>query len=86
MSYVKGKSGSFTFGNSAFTFQVNWSETYEIASNSSIVSIDSLKVKTNVYRGTWHPHFLLRINGRTVAAFNYYNPSTHTVTVSADGS
>lgn len=85
MAYVTGKSGSFTFGNSLFTFQVNWSETYEIASNSSIVSIDSLKVKTTVYGGKWHPHLLLRVNGKTVAAFNYYKPATHAVAVKADG-
>ena len=82
MAYVTGKSGSFTFTDGYLTWQVNWSETYDIASNSSIVQIDSIKVKSTAMTGTWHPCGIVKINGETVATMNYYSPSTHKVTIS----
>lgn len=81
MAYVKGKSGSFEFADSYLTIQVNWSETYDISSNTSIVQIDSMKVKTNSASryGTWCPCWIVKINGEEVGKSNYYSPSTHKV-------
>lgn len=84
MAYVNGKSGSVEFGNYYFTWQVNWSETYEIATNTSIVKIESLKIKSSVQTGYWYPHCLIRVNGKTVVSMNYYM-GTHRVHVYADG-
>jgi hypothetical protein len=81
MAYVAGKNSSFTFSNSYFTFQVVWSETYDVASNTSIVSIDAVKLKTSSYSytGAWYPDFLIKINDETVVEFDYDAPATHIV-------
>jgi hypothetical protein len=42
-----GKSGSFELtGTKGFTLRVAWSETYETATNTSVVSITSVQVKS----------------------------------------
>lgn len=85
MAYVTGKSGSFSFqdANKQFTLKVNWTETYDIATNSSIISIDSYQLNSTMWGGTWNPCGLIKVNDELVATFNYYNPSTHKVTISA---
>ena len=83
MAYVKGKSGNFTFTDGYLTWQVNWSETYDIATNTSIVQIDSIKVKSTAMLGTWHPCGIVKINGETVGTMNYYAPATHRVTINS---
>lgn len=77
MAYVAGKSGYFDFqdSNKQFTWRVNWSETYDIALNRSIVQIDSIEIKSFVYGGRWYPHALVLINGEQVAELDYYEPT-----------
>lgn len=81
MAYLKGKSGNFTFTDGYLTWQINWSETYDIATNTSIVQIDSINIKSTAMLGTWHPSGIVKINGETVATMNYYAPATHKVTI-----
>lgn len=82
MAYVAGKSGSFDFTDGYFTIQVNWSEDYDVSANTSIVQIDSIKVKARAMLGTWYMNGIAKINGETVCTMNYYSPSTHKVTLS----
>jgi hypothetical protein len=85
MAYVNGKNSNFTFSNNhGFTFRVNWSEAYDISSNTSIVTIDSLEMKSTSYNGTWWVNLLIKVDDITVAEMNYDTP-THRVTVYPDG-
>lgn len=81
MAYVTGKSGNYTFqdNNKEFTWRVNWSEKYDIALNSSIVSIDSIELLSTAYNDIWWLNALVKINDETVAEMNYYTPPTHYV-------
>ena len=83
MAYIAGKSGNFEFTDSYLTWQVNWSEDYDIGLNTSIVQIDSIKVKTTSLFGTWFPCGIVKINGETVGTMNYYHPATHKVVISS---
>ena len=85
MAYVAGKSGyyEFTEVNKQFYWKVNWSESYDVALNASIVQIDSIEVKNLYYGGTWYSNALIYINGELVAEMNYYKP-THQVRLTAD--
>lgn len=86
MAYIAGKSGYFEFQdvNKQFTWRINWSETYDIALNSSIVQIDSIQVKNSLYVGNWWANALVKINDVQVAELNYYTP-THRVQQSNNG-
>lgn len=84
MAYVAGKSGSFEFADDYMTLQVNWSETYDISANKSIVQIDSIKAKVKKIVGTWYPCFIVQINGEEVGKANYYSPSTHVVKINTE--
>jgi hypothetical protein len=87
MAYINGKSGSFTLSNnnSGFTLRVNWSEQYDISTNTSIVSVDSMEMKSIYYDGMWWANLLIKVDDVTVAEMNYYNPPTHRVTIYPDG-
>lgn len=85
MAYVKGNSGSCTFGDYYFQWKLNWSQEYDIATNTSIVSIDSLQVWSDVQGGgAWHPNLFIQVNGQNVIEMNYYAPATHRVYAYAD--
>lgn len=80
---AKGKSGYFdlTGSNTNFSLRVNWSETYEIATNKSVVTIDSVQIKSTGWYGfTYYPDGLIKINGTTVITMNSYSGS-HSVRV-----
>lgn len=83
MAYIAGKSGNFEFTDGYFTIQVNWSEDYSVSTNTSIVQIDSIKVKARAMLGTWYMNGIAKINGETVCTMNYYSPSTHKVAISS---
>lgn len=71
MAYVKGKNGEFTVTGGNFTAKVVWSETYDISANTSIVSIDKLAIKSNVFYGVeYYPNGAVTVNGETVAEFS----------------
>lgn len=76
-----GKSGYFdlTGSNTTFALRVNWSETYEITTNKSVVTIDSVQVKSTGWYGfTYYPDGLIKINGTTVITMNS-GTGTHSV-------
>ena len=65
---ANGKTGSLTWTSGYFSVQVNWSEAYDISSNVSNVTIDSIKVKSSGYYGpTYYPNGTIKINGTTKA-------------------
>ena len=62
-----GKSGTLTWTSGVFTVQANWSETYDVLSNTSSVTINSIQVKSSSYYGwTYYPDGSIKINGSTV--------------------
>lgn len=85
MAYIEGKSGSFWFqdSNKQFTWRVNWTETYDIELNTSIVGV-SIDIKSRVYGGRWWASGIININGEQLCEMNYYNPPTHYVDAKSD--
>lgn len=78
-----GKSGSFTTTSGYFTVQVNWSETYDTVANTSVVTIDSVKVKSsNWYGVAYYPAGTIKINGTTVVTMSSVM-GTHNVYIAA---
>lgn len=66
-----GKSGSFELtGTKGFTLKVTWSETYDIATNTSVVSIDSLQVKSSKYTSDYWPNGPIKVNDTAVVTFS----------------
>ena len=64
-----GKNGYFDLACSisTFSFRVNWSETYDIDSNTSTFQIDSIQIRSSGYYGyTYYPDGIIKINGETV--------------------
>ena len=70
---MAGKSGYFEFTstNGWFTAGVYWSETYSIESNTSIVQVDRLQIKSSEYTGIEYPGGYIRVEGRDIVSFNY---------------
>lgn len=80
-----GKSGSLTWTSGSFSVQVNWSETYEISTNASKVSITSVKIKSMSYYGyTYYPDGKIKINGTVVKTMDSRTP-TGSATINATG-
>ena len=78
-----GKSNYFDLKSWFFTVRVNWSETYEIETNASIVQVDSLQIQTS-YLGNEYPSGYININGvRAVTFDGYYG--THSFYVGSAG-
>ena len=67
-----GKSGSFELsGTKGFTVKVTWSETYDVSTNTSVVSIDSLQVKSSQYSDqTYWLNKTIKVNGSAVVTFS----------------
>jgi hypothetical protein len=66
-----GKSGYFdlTGSDASFSMRINWSETYEITTNKSVVTITSVQVKSTGWYGyTYFPDGVIKINGITAIA------------------
>lgn len=85
---ASGKSGYVEFSSSVSwgTVRVYWSETYEVSTNKSKVTIESIRVKsTNWYGVTYYPDGVLKVNGVEVASFAS-NLGTTLVRVDAQGS
>lgn len=83
---ITGKSGYFdlTGSISSFTLRVNWSEEYDEITNTSLVRIDSLQVRSTKYANGYYPDGLVKINGQTVITLNSYY-GTHNVGVHGPG-
>jgi len=81
MAYIKGKSGSFEIAGNPFSGRVTWSEVYDIDSNTSIVSIDSVEVKSSNWYGVgYFPRGTVKVNG-TVAVQFYSGSGSHNVRI-----
>lgn len=67
-----GKSGSFEIaGTKSVTAKILWSETYDVISNTSVVTITDVQVKNSSWYGyTYYLSGTLEINGETVVTFN----------------
>lgn len=67
-----GKSGSFEItGTKSVTAKVLWTETYDVVSNTSVVTITDVQVKNSSWYGyTYYLSGSLEINGETVVTFN----------------
>lgn len=78
-----GKKDYFDLASGFFTVRTNWSETYEIESNASIVQVDSLQIQTS-YLGNEYPSGYIKINGQTVVTFDGYR-GTHSFYVGSSG-
>lgn len=63
-----GKTGYFNFGgNGGFTVRVNWSETYDIATNQSVVQVDSVQFSSAYFYGvTYYLTGTIYIDGSAV--------------------
>lgn len=83
---ITGKSGYFdlTGSISSFTLRVNWSEEYDEITNTSLVRIDSLQVKSTKYANGYFPDGLVKINGQTVITMNSYY-GTHSLGIKGLG-
>lgn len=78
-----GKSGYFDVSNGGFTLRINWSETYDITANTSVVSITSADLMSTAYSGySYFPHHYIKVNGQEVATFNS-TLGTHSYYISA---
>lgn len=68
---AQGKSGSFELaGTKGMTLKVFWSETYDIETNTSNVSITGLQLKSASYGATYYLTGTVSIGGKTVASFD----------------
>ena len=75
-----GKSGSFEIaGTKSVTAKILWSETYDVISNTSVVTITDVQVKNSSWYGyTYYLNGTLQINGETVVTFSS-NLGSHSV-------
>ena len=69
-----GNNGSFTLtgsGTGSFSVKIEWSETYDVASNTHVVSIDSCQIKsTNWYGFVYYPKGGIFVDGVKVIDFD----------------
>lgn len=74
-----GKSGSliWTTSGGSYEVKVNWSETYDISTNSSTVTIDSVQARSvsGYYGYAYYPDGIIQINGVTVKTMNSLIPT-----------
>lgn len=81
-----GITGYFDLTRGNFAVRVNYSETYDVAANTSTLSITSVQVKSaspsGYYGYTYYPDGIIKINGATVLTMNSATP-TGSVRVSA---
>lgn len=75
-----GKTGSFEItGTKSVTAKILWSETYDVISNTSVVTITDVQVKNSSWYGyTYYLSGSLQINGTTVVTFDS-TMGTHSV-------
>ena len=70
-----GKSGTLTWTSGSYAVQVTWSETYEVSTNQSTVSITSVKAKAAYYGVSYYPDGVIKINGTTVLTMDSRTPT-----------
>lgn len=77
MAYIAGNSGSksFTMGT-YFQVWVDWSETYDLELNKSIVSV-RLYLYSDTYGEVWYPDGTITVDGSAVVEMDMTSPATH---------
>lgn len=68
-----GKSSYFDLDctSGGFKIRVNWSETYDASTNSSVVTVSSVQFKSTSWYGfTYYPDGIVKINGTAVITMN----------------
>lgn len=80
-----GASGTFTLtGTKGMTLQVEWSETYDTATNQSVVSINNISVKSEWYCTIYYLDGSIKIGDSVAIAFSSIE-GNHYVTTKDDG-
>lgn len=73
---ANGKSGTLTWTSGNYSVRVTWSETYEVSTNKSKVSITKVEAKTSSWYGvTYYPDGKIYINGTCVLTMNSVLPT-----------
>lgn len=68
---LTGQYFDLSTSSSGFTVRVNWSETYNAETNTSVVTIDSVQFKSKTWYGhTYYPDGVIKVNGVTVLKMN----------------
>lgn len=74
-----GITGYFDLTRGNFAVRVNYSEAYDVAANTSTLSITSVQVKSaspsGYYGFTYYPDGIIKINGATVLTMNSATPT-----------
>ena len=71
-----GKTGSLIWTSGSFSVRVNWSETYDVSSNISNISISSIDIMSNSYYGyDYYPNGTVKINGTIVKTISSSIPT-----------
>ncbi len=79
-----GKNGYFDiYGSRGFTARIHWAETYDIATNTSILSVTKLEFKsTNWYGVSYYLEGTIKVDNKAIVTFDAgqgthaFNPST----------
>jgi len=80
-----GKSGYFDIaGNRTFTIRVHWAEEYDIATNTSFLSITNIQAKSTLFNGVWFPKGTISVEGTAIRTMDYAGKATHAVPVYAN--
>ena len=80
-----GKSGYFEIaGTLGFAFRFQWSEEYDITTNTSKLWINKIQAKSTMYSGLWFPDGTISIDGKVVKTMKNYGYATHGVYVYAN--
>lgn len=68
---LTGQSFELSTSSSIFKLRVNWSETYNAETNTSVVTIDSVEFMSSGWYGfTYYPDGVIRVNGVDVLTMN----------------
>lgn len=71
-----GKTGTLTWTSGSFSVRVTWSETYELLTNKSNVTISKLEVKSTSYsNASYYPDGKIKINGTVVKTMDSRIPT-----------
>ena len=68
-----GKSSYFEIQGSRteYSVRINWSQTYDASTNTSVVTIDSIDARSMMYYGhQFYPDVLIKVNGVTLITMN----------------
>lgn len=80
-----GKSGYFDIaGSHGFSIRIEWSEEYNIQTNTSSLSITSVKIQSTQYARAWFPDGTISVDGNVVKTMENSGYATHAVYLAAN--